>query len=92
MTTLQPLRKITLILILIAAFPAAFLIYELNALNKDEEIIKDIYRNQLDAILFSVNQYSDDLVGSWANRLSAVLQVSDTLSTDQISMGLKDVN
>ena len=57
MTTLQPLRKITLILVLIAAFPAAFLIYELNALNKDEVIIKDIYRNQLDAILFSVNQY-----------------------------------
>ena len=92
MTTLQPLRKITLILVLIAAFPAAFLIYELNALNKDEVIIKDIYRNQLDAILFSVNQYSDDLVGSWANRLSVVLQTSDTLSTEILATGLKDVN
>src|ERR1700755_409473 len=63
----SPLRKIILVFILIALLPAIFLIYELSELNKNENIVRETYQNQLDAILYSVNQYSDDIISSWAN-------------------------
>lgn len=65
----SPLRKIVLVFILIAMLPAIFLIYELAELNKNEGIVRETYQNQLDAILYSVNQYSDDVISSWANRI-----------------------
>src|ERR1044071_7400757 len=66
---MQSLRKIIVVFILIALLPAIFLIYELAELNKNENIVKETYQNQLDAILYSVNQYSDDIISSWANRI-----------------------
>lgn len=63
----SPLRKIVLVFILIAMLPAIFLIYEIAELNKNENIVRETYQNQLDAILYSVNQYSDDIISSWAN-------------------------
>ena len=63
----SPLRKIILVFILIALLPAIFLVYELAELNKNENIVRETYQNQLDAILYSVNQYSDDYISSWAN-------------------------
>jgi two-component system phosphate regulon sensor histidine kinase PhoR len=65
----NPLKKITLVFIIIAILPVALVIYELDLLNKNEAIIRDTYENQLDAILYSVNQYSDDIISSWANRI-----------------------
>ena len=66
----NPLKKIVLVFILVAMLPISFIVYELSSLSKNEEIVKEIYKNQLDAILFSVNQYSDDIMNSWANRIS----------------------
>lgn len=65
----NPLRKITIAFILIALLPVAFVVYELGLLTKNEAIVREIYQNQLDAILYSVNQYSDDIISSWANRI-----------------------
>ncbi len=65
----NPLNKITIVFILIAILPVALVIYELDLLNKNEAIIRGTYENQLDAILYSVNQYSDDIISSWANRI-----------------------
>lgn len=62
----SPLKKITLAFLLLAFLPAGFLIYELMSWTKNERLIQDIYQNQLDAVLFSVNQYSDDIIASWA--------------------------
>ena len=65
----SPLKKITITFVVIALLPVAFLIYELGMLNKNELIVRETYQNQLDAILYSVNQYSDDIISSWANRI-----------------------
>jgi hypothetical protein len=46
-----------------------FSVFEIGNLRQNEKIIQDIYRNQLDAILFSINQYSDDIVGNLASRI-----------------------
>jgi two-component system phosphate regulon sensor histidine kinase PhoR len=63
----SPLRKIVLVFVLIALLPAIFIIYELVELNKNENIVRETYQNQLDAILYSVNQYSDDIISNWAS-------------------------
>jgi two-component system phosphate regulon sensor histidine kinase PhoR len=64
----RPLRKITATFLLVALVPFSVMIYELGMVNENEQIVKETYQNQLDAILYSVNQYSDDLISSWANR------------------------
>lgn len=69
----SPLKKITLAFLLLAFLPAGFLIYELMSWTKNERLIQDIYQNQLDAVLFSVNQYSDDIIASWANKINISL-------------------
>ena len=64
------LRKIGLLILLIIVMPILiFSVFEIGNLRQNEKVIQDIYRNQLDAILFSINQYSDDIVGNLASRI-----------------------
>jgi two-component system phosphate regulon sensor histidine kinase PhoR len=65
----NPLRNITIALAVVALMPAAFLVFQVMQLNENEQMVRETYRNQLDAILYSVNQYSDDVVSDWANRV-----------------------
>lgn len=73
----SPLSRILLILLLLALLPAVFFTaYELNSLSANEELIGSIYRQQLDAILFSVNQYAWDVASAWTGTVSAALRES----------------
>ena len=55
------LRKIGLLILLIIILPVLiFSVFEIGNLRQNEKVIQDIYRNQLDAILYSINQWSDD--------------------------------
>ena len=66
----NPVRKILVFLVLIFVVPSIiFLILELDTLSGGEETIGAIYDNQLNAILFSVNQYTNDVVSDWVNVL-----------------------
>ena len=67
------LKKITITFTLIALLPVAFILFELGSVNKNERIVREIYQNQLDAILYSVNQYSDDVISTWASRINTAL-------------------
>lgn len=59
-------RKLGIILLSIVLLPAIFFsVYEIGSLNKNEEMIGEIYNSQLEVILTSVNQYSDDVAASW---------------------------
>lgn len=71
------MKKIGLILILIIVLPIAFLlINELGKLSENEKVLEQIYNNQLQAILFSVNQYSEDVVRTTANDIVADIESS----------------
>lgn len=75
-----PFSKILIALIIVFLIPAiSYTVFEINSLSEDEEMIKDIYRNQLDAILFSVNQSSNDLAETWSNK---ILEQIDTARKD----------
>ncbi|AFH50399.1 OmpR family signal transduction histidine kinase [Ignavibacterium album JCM 16511] len=63
------MKKIGIILLLIIVLPIGFLIFnEIGKLNETEKVLEETYNNQLQTILFSVNQYSDDILNSWANK------------------------
>ena len=71
----NPIKKIALILVLIILFPVLFFsLYEINTLNESEKVIEQTYNNQLDAIFFSVNQFSEDIITSWRTKLNIILE------------------
>ena len=70
-------RRIVIILLLVIILPAFFFsVYEIGSLNQNEKIIGQIYDNQLDVILSSVNQYSDDVASTWAFRMNNIFSSS----------------
>ena len=71
------MKKIGLILVLIIILPIAFLLVnELGKLSDNEQVLEQIYNNQLQAILFSVNQYSEDVVRATANSIISNVESS----------------
>jgi len=81
-------KKIVIILGIIILLPIAFFVLnEITSLNEREEVLNTIYNNQLEVILYSVNQYSEDVVSSWASQTSLLieqLQSSDNESTQKL--------
>lgn len=63
-----------------------FTVYEISSIKESEEVIEKVYRDQLDAILFSVNQYSDDIVNGIIDKLEN--QVDEHLTVDSITPSL----
>ncbi len=69
------LRRIALILLMLALVPTAFYtVYEFSSLNANEEILSEMYSRQLDAILYSVNDHTSSVMTSWANRMSKLYE------------------
>ncbi|MBE0572538.1 MAG: HAMP domain-containing histidine kinase [Ignavibacteriaceae bacterium] len=66
----KTVKRILVILIILILLPAVFFtVNEILSLKQNEEVISKIYSNQLDAILYSVNQYSEDVVSDWASKI-----------------------
>lgn len=57
------------------------------SLNRNEEVINEIYQNQLDAVLFSVNQYSDDIISSWVSKVENGMKQQEP-GSDSIPAGI----
>lgn len=82
----KTVKRIVVILIILILLPAAFLtINEMISLNQNEEVIGRIYSNQLDAILYSVNQYSEDVVSNWASKIDMFLDEVPKLKASETS-------
>lgn len=81
------LKKIIAVFVIIGLLPISYVSYELLTINETEEMLSEVYQRQLDAILFSVNQYSTDMVNSWANQLNSSLLLNDPSgNTDSVSL------
>ncbi len=73
-----PLTKVVIILIFIMFLPALFYsAYQYSTLGEYEELIEGVYSQQLETILFSVNQFAWDFVGSWTNKIHQALIKND---------------
>ncbi|HLO57408.1 MAG TPA: ATP-binding protein [Bacteroidales bacterium] len=84
---MHSVRKIGMLIIAVILVPVLFIsVYEIGNLKNNEKVIQDIYRNQLNAILFSINQYSDDVISNFASRLENQLNKQDTGSDELLRM------
>jgi two-component system phosphate regulon sensor histidine kinase PhoR len=91
-SAINPLRKRLFILLMITLTPVLFyLSLQLFSLDEDEEMISQLYEQQLDVVLFSLNQYIWDFINSWKNNieLNLVDIKMDTGSQDPLQI-LKD--
>jgi two-component system phosphate regulon sensor histidine kinase PhoR len=68
-------RAVAVILIVVVLLPVLFYsAYEINSLSASESMVADVYRRQLDAVLFSVNLFSWDVVNGWGSELAVLFR------------------
>lgn len=66
----SPLRNVILLITAILILPLLIsTIFEVGNSQRNEKVIQNIYKNQLDAILYSINQYSDDVISNLVTRI-----------------------
>lgn len=81
---MQSLRAIGLVLFALVLLPASvFLAYEISALDENEQLMQDIYVQQLETLLFSINQQAWDVTDAWADQLS-LAHAADPHNLDQM--------
>ena len=65
----NPFRKIALFLLVIIILPIIFFTSrEIISLSENESVLSEIYKKQIESLLFSLNQYSEDLIRSWSSK------------------------
>jgi two-component system phosphate regulon sensor histidine kinase PhoR len=65
------MRKFGIIILFLILLPLVFYtVYQLSNLNNTEKMVEASYRQQLNSMLFSVNQYCWDVVSSWSARIN----------------------
>lgn len=66
----KTILKISIVLLVIIFLPIGFfLVNELSTLSQDEQMVERVFNKQLESILFSVNQYSENVISYWASNL-----------------------
>ncbi|MBN1301784.1 MAG: HAMP domain-containing histidine kinase [Melioribacteraceae bacterium] len=50
-----------------------FTLYEVLTLNSNEKLIESIYESQLQSVIYSVNQYSQDYVTNWSSSINSII-------------------
>jgi two-component system, OmpR family, phosphate regulon sensor histidine kinase PhoR len=68
-----PKRLIILIMLLVLLPVLFFSAYQIGTYSSSEEIMRDLYRRQLDVMLTSVNQHTWDISTHWATMLQVQL-------------------
>lgn len=68
-------RRLILLIVLLVLLPVLFLsAYQIGTFSSSEETMRDLYRRQLDVMLYSLNQYAWDLSAYWAGTLRLQMQ------------------
>ncbi|OGB61391.1 MAG: hypothetical protein A2Y94_07970 [Caldithrix sp. RBG_13_44_9] len=69
---MQKLKKLFIIFIFLILLPVLIYTgYKISALDETEKLLEESYLRQLDAILFSVNQYCWDVVNNWTSEINS---------------------
>lgn len=73
--------KIALIVVIIILLPTIIVtVYEISTVRKNDAVIQEIYNNQLEAILSSINQYAEYELSNWAEIISKSLEADFTMN------------
>lgn len=66
----KSLNKILAGLTLLILLPLAVaILYEYTRINENEELITNVYKEQLETLISSINYYSEDIMSNWAGRI-----------------------
>ncbi|MEL6131870.1 MAG: HAMP domain-containing sensor histidine kinase [Bacteroidota bacterium] len=70
----KPTQQIGIWLLLVGLLPVAlFSVNQINSLNETERVLTQLYQEQLETLIFSVNQYADDVVQNfWIGKLNEI--------------------
>ncbi len=66
-------KNIRIVLTLLFLIVIPFLIYaflQVKSLKNDEKLADSIYEKQMETVLFSLNQYADDMMAQWIRKLA----------------------
>ena len=79
----RSVTKIVVVLLVVVLLPVFFYISDqLVSLSKNEKIVEEDFSKQLESILFSVNQHSENIVKQWSNQLSVPVESNSELMHD----------
>lgn len=85
------LSTIGLILLLVFLAPAVVLtVLEFASIRQNEAVLKEVYANQLDAVLFSINNYSQDVADGWASQLDRIQVIDPQELNKELNSFLRD--
>ena len=86
------LKNTALVLSVIILLPLiSFSVYQLNSLSDNEKVLERIYTEQLNTIIFSVNQYVDDIVQDWTRDVKIIWNKPESgLSSDRLTRLIQD--
>ncbi len=72
------LKKIIIILLLIVTLPLVlYTVFEFSSLNDSERIIADIYNQEMNSLLSTINQNTSSLINQWAEQLDQMILKDD---------------
>jgi len=78
-------KPASLILLLIAMMPAVFYTaYEFSSLSETEKLMKNIYDQQMQNVLFNINQTAWEITSDWAESIRNYLQGTDAEEKDSV--------
>lgn len=78
-------RNLFLTVIALIVMPIlAYLVYSATNMRENERTIQEIYVEQLESVLFSINQYSNDFMNAYINRLEKELNTNDGQLSDEV--------
>ena len=66
-------RNVRIVILLLFLIIVPFLVYaylQLKSLSDDEKMADAIHEKQLETVLYSLNQYADDVLSQWVRKLS----------------------
>ena len=67
---IRTIIKISIVLLIIVTLPIGFfLVKEYSKLSNNEKMVERVFSTQLESILFSVNQYSENVLRQWSQSL-----------------------
>jgi two-component system, OmpR family, phosphate regulon sensor histidine kinase PhoR len=74
------IKIITIVIIALLAPLISYTIFQFAERDRNEELIQSIYTQQLNSILFSVNQYCWDVFNSWVSEIHNVCKICLTVN------------
>ena len=78
--------RISIILLIVISLPISFfIIKQLSELTENEKIVNGVFEKQIETILFSLNQTSENIISLWINRLDIPVDDNSAIQAEIVN-------